>query len=404
MAADSYLRGEDLSTRFAQLGQFLKAHRALWHPRPFVHDAVPWEASHPALANWLRGRTLSEAEFAHHEPHRLDAPAPFHDIARCAWTLSQLGPLPRRHIAPPPHRLNVDVPGRKWQQVEAFADHLEPSEPNAHWLDWCAGKGHLGRRLVQPGQRLTALEFDLALVKAGERLSAQHRIPAVHRLQDVLTPDTAELLEPEHSAVALHACGDLHVRLMELASDAGCRQIAIAPCCYNRIKDSCYRPLSEPARRQGLELDLHDLALPASETVTAGARVRRQRDQSMAWRLGFDLLQRSLRDSPAYLPTPSLSSTWLNQPFEHYIRHLLSLKKLSLSVAPDWAELERAGWARLAQVRNLELVRLLFRRPLELWLALDRALYLREKGYEVKLGTFCESNLTPRNMLILAQR
>ncbi|MNO08218.1 hypothetical protein D3C81_2307610 [compost metagenome] len=55
-------------------------------------------------------------------------------------------------------------------------------------------------------------------------------------------------------------------------------------------------------------------------------------------------------------------------------------------------------------MRNLERVRNLFRRPLELWLVLDRALFLEEQGYAVRLGLFCDYPLTPRNILILAER
>ena len=66
--------------------------------------------------------------------------------------------------------------------------------------------------------------------------------------------------------------------------------------------------------------------------------------------------------------------------------------------------MEADGWRRLAEVRNLELVRGLFRRPLELWLVLDRALFLAENGYRVEVGTFCESALTPRNLMVLAER
>ena len=55
-------------------------------------------------------------------------------------------------------------------------------------------------------------------------------------------------------------------------------------------------------------------------------------------------------------------------------------------------------------MRNLELVRGLFRRPLEVWLLLDRALYLQEQGWKVQLGTFCAYHLTPRNALLLAER
>ncbi|MDI9244031.1 hypothetical protein [Marinobacter sp. CHS3-4] len=58
------------------------------------------------------------------------------------------------------------------------------------------------------------------------------------------------------------------------------------------------------------------------------------------------------------------------------------------------------GAQRLEQVRRHELVRHLFRRPLELWLVLDYAVFLEEQGFRVRLGTFCERALTPRNLLI----
>ena len=398
------LTGETLLARFAALDAFLIEHQALWKPRPFTHLQLPWEASYPELALWLRGRSLEDAENSHNQPGWLDAPEPFASLAAMSLELSAVGELPARALEAAGHRLNVDVPGRKWQQIEAFAGCLQFARAPTHWLDWCSGKGHLGRRLLQTGQQLTCLEYDPALVASGEALSQRHQMHALHVEQDVLAPGAASLLNADHTPVALHACGDLHVRLIQLASATGCKQLAIAPCCYNRISLNTYRPLSCAAERSDLHLSLDDLALPMSETVTAGARVRRQRDTSMARRLGFDLLQRQLRGVDEYLPTPSLPSAWLDKPFSDYCRDLAALKDLSTVGTPDWTELEAAGWQRLAEVRNLELLRGLFRRPLELWLVLDRALFLIEQGYVVRLGTFCESPLTPRNFLLLAER
>ena len=398
------LMGEDLLARFTALDTFLTAHEALWKPRPFTHLQLPWEASYPELAAWLRGRSLDEAESAHNHPDLLHAPEPFASLAAMSVALSAVDELPAHALEAAGHRLNVDVPGRKWQQIEAFASRLQFSDTPRHWLDWCSGKGHLGRRLLQPGQQLTCLEYDPALVASGQALSQRHHLHALHVEQDVLASDAASLLQAEHTPVALHACGDLHVRLIQLASAAGCKQLAIAPCCYNRISRPEYTPLSYGAKGSALQLSLDDLALPMSETVTAGARVRRQRDTSMARRLGFDLLQRQLRGIDEYLPTPSLATAWLDKPFAEYCHHLAALKELSTIGPQDWTALEAAGWQRLAQVRNLELLRGLFRRPLELWLVLDRALFLAEQGYIVRLGTFCETPLTPRNFLLLAER
>lgn len=398
------LTGEALLARFAALDAFLIEHQALWKPRPFTHLQLPWEASYPELAEWLRGRSLEEAEHSHNQPCLLDAPEPFASLAALSLELSAVGELPVHALEAAGHRLNVDVPGRKWQQIEAFASRLQFVDAPSHWLDWCSGKGHLGRRLLQTGQQLTCLEYDPALVSSGQALSQRHQLHALHVEQDVLAANAASFLNADHTPVALHACGDLHVRLIQLANAAGCKQLAIAPCCYNRISLSEYQPLSSQALRSDLQLSLEDLSLPMSETVTAGARVRRQRDTSMARRLTFDLLQRQLRGIDEYLPTPSLPSAWLDKSFADYCHHLAALKELSTIGPQDWSALEAAGWKRLAEVRNLELLRGLFRRPLELWLVLDRALFLFEQGYAVRLGTFCETPLTPRNFLLLAER
>ncbi|AMR64864.1 methyltransferase [Aquipseudomonas alcaligenes] len=398
------LTGHALRERFQALDDFLVSHQSLWRPKPFTSPVLPWEAEHAELAAWLRRRSLAQADAEHNQPAELPAPAPFPALARRAAELSALGQLPRRELGPLPERLSVDVPGRKWQQISAFAERLQFQRQPAHWLDWCSGKGHLGRLLAQGGQHLTCLEYDPQLVEAGQRLSERLQLAASHLHQDVLADDAGQRLTAEHSPVALHACGDLHVRLLRLASAAGCAQLAVAPCCYNRIAAEHYQPLSAPARASTLQLSLDDLRLPLAETVTAGQRMRRQRDLSMARRLAFDLLQRQLRGVDDYLPTPSLPTSWLDKDFASYCRDLADLRGVTVSGPVDWPALEDAGWQRLAQVRNLELVRGLFRRPLELWLLLDRALFLEEQGYRVRLGTFCAHELTPRNLLLLAER
>jgi hypothetical protein len=398
------LTGPALHERFQALDDFLVAHQSLWRPKPFTCPSLPWETEYPELAAWLRGRNLEQAEAAHNHPERLAAPAPFPALARQAAALSQLSELPAHDLGPLPGRLNVDVPGRKWQQIDAFASRLQFQRQPGHWLDWCSGKGHLGRLLAQGGQQLTCLEYDPQLVEAGQQLSERLHIDARHLQQDVLAADAAERLGAEQTPVALHACGDLHVRLLRLASAAGCGQLAVAPCCYNRITGADYQPLSLVARQSSLQLSRDDLGLPLTETVTAGQRQRRQRDLSMARRLAFDLLQRQQRGVDDYLPTPSLPVSWLDKNFTEYCRDLAQLRGVPLGDNIAWPELESAGWQRLAAVRNLELLRGLFRRPLELRLLLDRALYLQEQGYDVRLGTFCPHQLTPRNLLLLAER
>ncbi|WP_145139111.1 methyltransferase [Pseudomonas duriflava] len=399
----SFLQTHDLYDRFQALDAFLIEHQPLWRPKPFTMLTLLWEADYPLLSAWLRSRTLEEADRVHTQLHLLNAPPPFNQWLRQAMALSVIGELPSQYTQTP-SATPADVPGRKWQQVEAFARHAQFLHTPTHWLDWCSGKGHLGRHLAANGAALDCLEFDVALVEEGQRLSNRSQLNANHYVQDVLSDTVTMRLNASHTPVALHACGDLHIRLLEIATRAGCKAMAIAPCCYNRITSDQHQPLSRPALSSPLRLNRDDLSLPLCETVTANLRTRQQRDVSMARRLGFDLLQRDLSGLDEYLPTPSLPTSWLKKSYRDYCYDLAALKQLPVPAERNWQVLERKGWERLAIVRNLELVRGLFRRPLEVWLLLDRALFLKEQGYEVKLGQFCNYSLTPRNLMLVAER
>ena len=74
-----------------------------------------------------------------------------------------------------------------------------------------------------------------------------------------------------------------------------------------------------------------------------------------------------------------------------------------------WSEAEARrclaiGASRARRLARLELVRHAYQRPLEQWLLLDQCLYLEEQGYAVELRQFCETSVSPRNLLVLGQR
>jgi hypothetical protein len=396
----------DFAERFEQLDCWLHEHQALWRGRPFMEHRLDWEAQYPQLAAYLRRRSLADAERVHNHPHTLDAPAPFPGLAASSRALSEVD-IWSEQPPMPDERLGRHVPGRKLEQIGHFvgvALARLPERPEG-WLDWCAGKGHLGRQLALATRLpLTCLEREHSLNEQGRALSESCGVAAQHLDADVLAVSTWGYLDSRHTAVALHACGQLHMTLLTQAAANGCSQLVLSPCCYNRIDSTCYQPLSQRARHARLQPTRDDLGLPLQEAVTAGQRTLRLRDQSMAWRLAFDLWQREARGVDAYLPTPSRPESALAQGIAGFCRSLAEHHGLALPEPDSWTALEQRGWARLAEVRNLELVPALFRRPLEVWLLLDRALFLQEQGYRVQLGQFCPQTLTPRNFMLIGSR
>jgi len=226
-------------------------------------------------------------------------------------------------------------------------------------------------------------------------------VPVELRQCDVMSGAAEGFLATGTGVVALHARGDLHRRLLHLAAASG-SGLHLSPCCYHLTADTRYRSLSGEGRRSALALTRDELRLAVQETVTSPARVARLRRKKNAWRLGFDALQRHLRRTDEYLPLPSLPDGLFIGTFADFCRHAAGLKALTCPQHADWARFEQLGWQREAEVTRLELPRHALRRVLELWLVLDMALFLVERGYRVDLGTFCGRTLTPRNLLLAA--
>ena len=400
-------REGDLELRFAQFTQLLQAHQHWWRPRAFSSAELPWEREQPELSRLLRVMPLQQSEALAADNNRLaEFLSPWLDIAR---TLPALCELPQAALNPDVSSQKInreprDVPGRKWQQILAFGAHLPNTQMPA--VEWCSGKAHLGRWYVeQNNQHVDALEWNADLVAEGNRLSLREQTDVIIHHVDVLSPQSNNYLRADSQVLALHACGQLHIHLLQQCqSEHAPARVALAPCCYHLISSDVYQPLSAAAQAAQLPLTLHDLHTAVQESVTSPARVQKQRRQLQAWRLGFDLLQRDVRGLDEYMTTPSQPLSVLQNGFAAFCKSMATAKQLVLPNGLDISPYQHRGLQRLIEVNALDLPRLLFRRALELWLVLDRALYLREAGYDVTVGLFCERQLTPRNILITARR
>lgn len=399
---------ESIYSHWQRLNRWLLAHQDLWRPAPFMEPRPGWIGHYPGLAAEVEG--LSDADCAGFDDHpewlaqRLCRFVPALTERPSLVTLPQLVSHPDAAIACTlPEIRATDMPGRKRLQAGAFTAAIVPlARP---LLDWCCGKGHLSRTLSgHSTEPVTGLEWDDALVADGNRLAGRFNDGVTLQRQDVMAPDLT--LPAGIHGVALHACGDLHRRLIRRACEDGAARVSFSPCCYHLTATADYQPLSERATAcpDALTLKRTELRLAVQETVTAPARVRAERARVSGWRLGFDAWQRERRGVDDYLPVPSHPTRLTGADFEAFCRWAAEKKGLALAADTDFAYWQRMGEQRLAQVRRHELVQHLFRRPLELWLVLDYGLFLEEQGYEVTLGTFCDRALTPRNLLVDAVR
>ncbi|MFY8273877.1 methyltransferase [Pseudoalteromonas sp. SSDWG2] len=391
-----------LLARFEALDQLLYDTRQYWQCVAFACDAYPWPELAPVLEQ------LDDEDVQTLDANEQQLVRYFANYIPNIEQLSALSVLDLRQQMPTqslPFWLSNGIKGRKLTQLQTFVEQLAPQNHNEKVLEWCAGKGHLGRLLAhQYDVSVHSVEIQAHLCQQGEHLAQQFELPIAFTQADVLADDCSAWIEGCEHAVALHACGGLHQALIRQASDVHTPRISISPCCYHLfLQHEYYQPMSERAKQSKLNLQLSDLKLALQQTVTAGQRVQRLRQTEVQWRLGFDQLVRDVFSKTDYTPVPSVGKQVFSGEFADFCQWAAQQKGLALPQALNYEHYLALGCQRKRMTDRIELVRHLFRRAIEVWLVLDRALYLQQAHYDVDIFEFCEPSLTPRNILIDAR-
>lgn len=407
-----------LLERFDELGQWLKQWRALWHPNVFSQRTLAWEHDYPELSSWLRGLDDEAIALGQRDISALavGAPAPLGRLAQQRGELIQALERPLAAQALPEldhHHMKLGIGGRKWSQIEAFAATFEAhrDERCERLLDWCGGYGHLGRTLASHAQaKLRIVELREDLSHRARSRAQQLQVELDYQCADALNPQTARALDDVDAAVALHACGELGNALLRAGVTMNTPWMALVPCCPHILGPDreSFAPMSAAGRAHELGLDRQALRAAVLEEVFTHAPEINLKRKEKAWRLALDELVREATGEDRYFSVGPLSDAYFRGSFLDFIEAMTA--RFGYPLPADFSpktqplrleRLETRGVELERQVRALELWRALFRRPLELWLLLDRATWLIEQGRAVWVGTFCERALTPRNLAII---
>ncbi|MFC1235092.1 methyltransferase [Vibrio sp. F74] len=390
---------------FLQLELILQQNESLWRFEPFhqsIQSRLTWSGDYPELCQWLSALSIEQVRQYKSSTSKLmnDITLVFPQVEE----LQRLISLSMTTQDPVSLKRGLDsgIPGRKLEQIVSMGSFALAHHKGTEWLEWCSGKGYLGRILASCSTQLvTSFEWQTSLCELGQREAIKESLPMTFIQGDALSEKARDIVTSNQHVVALHACGDLHVRLIQHASAAGSQAISISPCCYHLIEHEKYQPLSDQGLRSTLNLTKTELRIPLQETVTGGKRVSRHREQEMRYRLGFDLVLKKVLGMESYVAVPSIKKSMLSEGFEHFCNWAAKEKDIILPVI-DFTLWEGEGEKRFWQMERQSLLQQLFRRALELWLVYDRALFLQQNGYQVSVVEFCEREVTPRNIMIHA--
>ncbi len=204
-----------MQNTFYQLDNILTEYANVWRISPFISPKPAWLNQYSALQHWLMTLSDNDVDRLQGDDNLLcQQLTPSFPVAQKMYSLIQLPLCEQKNSHERSYAWQRDVPGRKVEQIEAFSAATgEVSDP---LLEWCSGKLHLGRYLAeQCNVPVLGLEINSRLVTQANQLAQRMNIDARVVPCDVRTEDAKRHLNNQQHAIALHACGGLHVSLLQ---------------------------------------------------------------------------------------------------------------------------------------------------------------------------------------------
>lgn len=393
-----------VALRWKAAARLLAQHRDVLDGRPRELDDAPAALVTRGWASYLLAlddASLGALEVQGHEATWTDdAPA---SLRACAAEARAVCAVPSLASAGGPMRApkRLETP-RKRAQIDAFARLVVPLSVDAkRVVDVGSGHGHLtrdiGERIAVP---VVGLERDVVLAGRARELSpvASVEFAVTDVLRDGLVLSAADCV------IGLHACGELGDAMVESVGRCGA-SLALVGCCLQKRRAPSRRPLcAAGALAEALELPKALLGL--SNLTARDDGVEATRSENLAAGERRLALHRLLVAAVGELRLGA-EIEGLNRRVAH--ADLASLVARAFAVralpAPSNAAIEEAArWASLqhARTRRLALPRSMLARALEVFVLLDRARYLEERGYAVAIGVIFPASVSARNLVLLA--
>ncbi len=395
----------DLKTRFIEIKTFLSQYQEV-HSLEFLKK---YPTSYPGfMQEWLLemrswdDEKLSKLESGPHEDLVLNQ-----EFKAYLKTIRLLSTIPLANFTSTalPKEITNGLNKKKIHELSLLKSKLNESSSNLI-VDIGGGIGHTSLMAVHgTKKRSVCIDQDLTLLEKG-RLKLQ-RMESLKDTQVVfqnLNVDSSSDLHEssEKLLVGLHSCGDLSTHILR-AFKKNPHELILFGCCYHKIIDGLY--LSQESLTNKLELTTNALHLASrsAKKITAEDIIKRKNFKRHRYSLHYFMFDRFKKP---FMPLGNTAPKLYQAAFSVYAKSIdaySELKDIPALDLEDFYAHERTN-ALFKDNFNADVIRLLLGRLIELYIILDRAIYLEEQGLKVKISEVFDRSLSPRNIMLEASR
>jgi hypothetical protein len=404
----------DHKKRFQEIALFLKPYQRIWqneimllYPDPLGDIPHAWVAD---LARFTGSEELIQLE--RKQVLGLIQHADLIKFYQDIETLSAVPKIPELPLFPEKKNSFLYMIPKKQHEIKRLAPFVNQFYQDAgidKILDIGGGIGHLAQTLSSHyGLKTASLDMDLVLQQTGIERNGSELVEYIHVKVDEDDETFQKLLTKDHMTLGLHTCGPLAVHQLKAGAKQHIKGMINFGCCYEKLQKF--------PQTQNLSQTAKDLEAPivfnffALTLATRAHRKMTEKDHELKkkvkyYRYAIHMFLHDEYDIKELKTLGNSSPKLYDEDFATYVTH--QFVRLELPLRHSSVELndyfnKTARQELLWKMLTAELIRNAFGRLMELYLLLDRVLYLEEQGYEVELLEFFDEPLSPRNLGIVA--
>jgi hypothetical protein len=306
-----------------------------------------------------------------------------------------------------PDKLLRKIKPKKKHEINSILQMVESMGQVDFVMDIGGGVGHLSTALVHAHDRSAfCVDCNEKLQNSGQaRLEkwdkeSLSKIKFLNYLVDGEFKINEFDRENNRLVVGLHSCGSLGSNLVKMVPTRNYEKFILASCCYHKLNGD-YN-LSDMAKGNGIIFS--ENALHLASRCHRYETYKEFQDKLMLrrYRYGLHLLKYKL----GVTKFEAIGNTDLidyQSSFYTYVQKYSPLIQIS--------EMEANNFYNMPLNQNIieeiilsDIIRSFFGRLIEVYLILDRSLYLNERGYEVQLLEAFSRKMSPRNIVIYSSK
>lgn len=217
-----------------------------------------------------------------------------------------------------------------------------------------------------------------------------HKVESAKKFNFSFNPQTTAL-------IGLHACGPLTTFIIKSFENNECRDLISFGCCYHKLIDE-YN-ISKISKENAIHFTNHALTMAAKGHTIFDMQEFKKRIRVKNYRYTLHFYCQEILNIPFQTLGNARKSDYQGRFSEYALNYIKADTKHLEDYYNSESNQFNVRYAICAGVIRSKLARVI-----ELYLNLDRALYLIEKGYKVSLSEVFDRTYGPRNLGLIASK